>query len=511
MLRRSEYPVFEVQVHQQLRSFLRQHPDVAWSHHLTFTRLIARAVRLDRSALIQTGTAAHPDAPYRLGYLLPLLLWDHPARIVAPDSVQTRLQSVEIPRLMHSLGHSLGLEPINSLQFVTPEEWLGDRLQNLTPDSHRLTLIDGVDDLETWTRNILNHAVQTQDWDDLAQHYPEHLNAIRDRRIHLTHHLFQRPANPHNCYLLEPDDRLALQDLLRDLHDHSPLPKIWHDLHDQLQTSPAAGILWGSVDRSIGHFTLTYSPLNIADALAPLWSQQTTLLIGSSLDLETTAESYRALHGLNADLTCLKFTPSRATGSISLYQPEGIPLPNTPQYQPALLNELHRILNHLAIDPQPGLTVILIGDTPLRAQIASALAAEWGSRVQVDRLPSQSDGILIAGWDGWQALQAGASLTPQAIVIATLPMPSLEHPLVAARVADYKAARRDWFRRYLLPQALRDLSRAVLPVRKSQGFVALLDSRVLHRNYGQQILTALSPYDRMTPALIRKTAMIGLP
>jgi ATP-dependent DNA helicase DinG len=41
------------------------------------------------------------------------------------------------------------------------------------------------------------------------------------------------------------------------------------------------------------------------------------------------------------------------------------------------------------------------------------------------------------------------------------------------------------------------LSRAILPVRESRGLVALLDSRVLHRNYGKQVLAALSPYDRV--------------
>ena len=83
------------------------------------------------------------------------------------------------------------------------------------------------------------------------------------------------------------------------------------------------------------------------------------------------------------------------------------------------------------------------------------------------------------------------------LVIATLPLPSLENPLVAGRVADYKRSRLDWFRLYLLPTALNELQRAIAPVRDRQGVVALLDNRVLHRSYGSHVLTALSPLARI--------------
>jgi ATP-dependent DNA helicase DinG len=86
---------------------------------------------------------------------------------------------------------------------------------------------------------------------------------------------------------------------------------------------------------------------------------------------------------------------------------------------------------------------------------------------------------------------------PHLLAIATLPLPSLENPLVTARVAFYKEQRRDWFRLYLLPAALNELQRAIAPVRERQGVVAIFDSRVIHRSYGQQILAALSPFARI--------------
>lgn len=515
--------MIEVEVHQHLRTLLREQPESMWAHHLTMARLIARALRLGRSALIQTGTTAGYDAPYRLSYLLPILLWPEPVILVTPAHIQTHLLTVEFPRLQQWLQVSKpvqvadpqtqileGCSPIGIL-LVSPEEWLRDRLEQRGQfPKNILTLIDGVDDLETQVRNILNIQLQPQHWDHLNLAYPQHIDFIRDLRVRLTHQLFQHPPNPTHSYLIEPIDRTELLNLLIELSKIAPLPSPWTSLIPIVKN----GTLWATVDRSIGTFTLIHSPLQISDSLRSIWQQQPTVLIGSALDLDASADTYRATHGLD-DLTCLKFAPPRQEAGIHLYQPEGIPMPNTPQYQPALLRELRHILTQLItsspqpILPQPtlaelsseGWTVILVGDTPLRGQVGAQLASEWGSRVQVDRLPTQPNGILVAGWDYWQSIQPELSRSdlpaPRAIIIATLPMPSLEHPLVSARVQHYKSIRQDWFRLYLLPIALMDLSRAILPVRESRGLVALLDSRVLHRNYGQQILTALSPYARV--------------
>jgi ATP-dependent DNA helicase DinG len=81
--------------------------------------------------------------------------------------------------------------------------------------------------------------------------------------------------------------------------------------------------------------------------------------------------------------------------------------------------------------------------------------------------------------------------------MTTIPLPSLENPLVGGQVAYYKQKRQDWFRLYLLPTALKELQRAVVPLRNTEGMVALLDSRVNHRSYGKTVLSALEPYARV--------------
>jgi ATP-dependent DNA helicase DinG len=196
-----------------------------------------------------------------------------------------------------------------------------------------------------------------------------------------------------------------------------------------------------------------------------------------------------------------------------LYIPDRLPMPNTPQFQDALIQQILAILFRIGnwglgtrdwglgkilpnSSPIPGLVVILVGDTPLKAQVGAVLASEFGSRVQVEKTSLNENGILVTGWEFWRQYQSILPV-PKLLAIATLPIPSLEDPLVAGRVAYYKKRRQDWFRLYLLPAALRELQRAIAPLRECQGIVALLDGRIHHRSYGQEVLASLSPSARI--------------
>ena len=510
--------MIEVEVHQQLRAFLREQGEPYWAHHLTMARLVARALRLGRSALIQTGAPSGYHGRYRLSYLVPILMWQEPVILVAPEPVQQRILLVEIPRLRQWINQP---KPIQSsdrwigpdyqgIVLTTPEAWLSDRLNHEGRFPAGIpTIIDGVDDLEAWTRDQLTTHIHASDWEALMLACPDHQDAIRDTRVQLTRSIFQHPTNPYECYLIEQPEREILFNLYRAIHSHldssvsslhAPtdlpveqlhIPAVWHTFFHQLMIDEQ--LVWTTIARQAGQFSLHSAPVEIASILRSIWTQQPTVLIGGALDLEAEATIYRERIGLQDELTCLKFALDRQEDVIQLYQPEGIPMPNTPQFQDAILRELRSLLTASA--SVHGLSVILIGDTPLKAQVGSILAAEFGSRVQVERTCLDDNGILITGWEFWRQHQSVLP-APYLLAITTLPIPSLENPLVAGRVAYYKQLRQDWFRLYLLPVALSELQRAVAPVRECQGVVALLDTRVIHRTYGTQVLAALSPLAR---------------
>lgn len=495
--------MIEVEVHSSLRAFLREQGQPSWPHHLTMARLVARALRLGRPALIQTGST---HSSYRLSYLAPALIWPESVILVIPVSVQQWLLRVEIPRLQQWIGTDKPIQvgdsfPDNRFQgllITSPAAWLSDRLEGhqwFPPGI--TTIIDGADDLEGWAREQLQACIQPGDWDELMLGRPLYADLIRDVRVRLTKAIFQHPPNPYACCLIEAGEQNTLRQLFEALQPVADqdryyyLPTPWKHFWHCWQRS--GQMMWATIARSQGQFSLFCGSVTVAAALEQVWSQQPVVLVGEALDLEASASIYRQQLGLR-DLTCLKFSPDRQSELIQLYLPDGLPMPNTPRFQDALIQQVRTLLA-LRTNVK-GAAVLLVGDVPLKAQVGTVLAAELGSRVQVEKTDLDDRSILISGWEFWRTHQAVLP-TPQLLIIATLPIPSLENPLVAGQVAYYKQQRLDWFRLYLLPAALRELQRAISPVRASQGVVALLDNRVNHRSYGRQVLSALSPFARI--------------
>jgi len=480
-------------------------------------RLVARALRLGRSALIQVGAVCGYQGRYRTSFIASALMWHGSVIIVAQEEVQQLLLRVEIPRLQQWLpankpirtGDAWPDAEFQGLLLTSPEAWLrgqfagGDRFPQGIP-----TIIDGVDDLEDWVRHQLTQDIQPHDWDQLMLACPNQAEAISEARIQLTHELFQHPTNPYQCYLISQPEIEILSRLYLAL-DQANLPQSWKEFWQQFQIldenlSPSP-LFWATIAHRQGLFSLHYAPIELGKLLSPIWQQQPVVLIGSAIESETEAPLFRQRLGLD-DLTCLKFSSESQAEAIQLYVPYKFPLPNTPEFQAAFIHKVRTLVCLSAT--APGLTVVLVGDVPLKSQVATILASEFGSRVQVEKTCLDENGILVSGWEFWREHQRVLP-APHLLIIATLPLPSLENPLVAARVGHYKRSHQDWFRLYLLPAALNELQRAIAPVRESQGIVALLDSRVVNRSYGAQILSALSPLARINyldPSLFSNTS-----
>lgn len=499
--------MIEAEVHLSLHNFLRSQAGFpSWPHHLTMARLVARALRTGRSALIQVGAVCGYQGRYRTSFVASALMWHGPVIIVAPEGVQQRLAKVEIPRLQQWLqvgkpirtGDAFPSDGFQGLFLTSPEAWL--KAQLTFTDDFPVgipTIIDGVDDLEDWVRHQLTQEIQPHDWDQLMLACPYQVDLIREVRVQLTRELFLHPANPYECYLISQPETEILSRLYSAL-DPAMLPDVWKHFAKAFQNSnehlsSPTSLLWSTIARRQGLFSLHYAPIEVGKMLSPIWSRQPVVLIGSALDPETEAPIFKARLGLD-DLTCLKFSSDSQTEAIQLYLPHKLPLPNTPEFQSAFIHKVRTLLCLSAT--APGLIVILVGDVPLKAQVGAILASEFGSRVQVEKTCLDENGILVSGWEFWRSHQ-GVLPSPKLLIIATLPLPSLENPLVAGRVDYYKRSHQDWFRLYLLPTALNELQRAIAPVRESQGIVALLDSRVVNRSYGTQVLAALSPLARI--------------
>ena len=486
--------MIEVEVHSSLRDYLRVNGDRDFPHHLTMARLIARTLRLNRSALMQTGSSV---SKYCLSYLVPILIGEWSVIIVAPVPTQTYLLA-EIVRLQQWLGTKKKVrmgdrwQESDGLLLTSPASWLGDRFNHEQRFPQQIpTIIERADYLEEWTRQLLTTSIMPGDWNELLQAFPSQ-ELIRQTQVKLTKSIFARPKNPYRNYVLLDSERDLIQTLWSALAKETRLRDKYRQFGAQLAST--ATISWISRDRDRGSFSINLAPAEVKTQLKPIWQQQPIMIIGGFLDIEAKAITYRQKLGLNAKMLSLKFAPNLQNNHIQLYIPDRFPLPNTPEYQSALIEQSLLLVSLSSKGDRP--IVLVVEDLPLQGQVSSALAATFGSRVKVGTTDLKHNGILICGWSFWTENQEFLP-TPALLIVATLPIPSLENPLVANRVAYYKNQHQDWFRMYLLPTALKTLEQTVVPLRESQSIMALLDSRVNFRSYGQAILATLEPCARI--------------
>ncbi|HEY9703370.1 MAG TPA: ATP-dependent DNA helicase, partial [Allocoleopsis sp.] len=348
--------IIEAQAHLSLKEFLKQNSNIStWQHHLTMTRLVARALRLGRSSLIQTGVPlGDVNIPYRLSYLTPALLWDEPVILVGDDSIQNHLFYEKITDLQQSLKTKKIVTIIDNyshnwqgLLLTSLEFWLNEKLNQTGFFPPGITtIIDGADQLEDLTREQLTVSLTPQNWDELMFSFPQEKQMILDTKVKLTKIVFSHPSNPYNCYLLDNIEKQILSTLLdllpklknnesqniitsenhsQSLNQINKLPNQWQIF--QKQWAKENSIKWVSINRVTGQFSLYCGELEVGTKLSKIWTEQPIVLIGTLLDKSPDAHFYRQQLGL-PDLTCLQFSIDRQTEPIRLYIPDHIPMPN---------------------------------------------------------------------------------------------------------------------------------------------------------------------------------------
>ncbi len=472
--------MLEALTHQQLKNLLQRAPS-AWPHHLTLSRLVARSLRRRDHTLIQLDQCS-PNV-WWLGLLVPLCLETNGAALILSDQQRQHLLQVELPRLQAEgfrlpcwegpnppTGDQLWLLNIDGLIEAHQNNNLGNR-QLIIPEAELLS---------ERLRQSMTMVIAPRDWEQLRRAHPSADAALLELHERISRRLFMQATRVDAQVKLNGNEILALKNLMGLL---SPSPDPWPAL---LQANHEHWASWGELDHQLLQWQWQLQPLEPLKSLPGLLRDQPALLLTGS------AETTR----LRTELDDAGF-PSTVVASLNeprwqepipLFAPRRQPLPNTEIYADHLLDQSRRL-----ILGRSGLSVVLLDDQQLRRQLTSELAAEFGRRVVHETTAPESNGVVCCRWSWW--LQHHDQLPlPEQLIIALLPLASLESPLTAARVEALKQRGRDWFRELLLPEALCLMAPAIAPLRASGGRLAILDGRLRRRCWGEQVLSSIEPW-----------------
>lgn len=488
--------MLEASAHLQLKALLRQEGCADWPHHLTLCRLVGRSLRRGDQTLIRLAPGS--DLSWLISLLVPVALAETPVAVVADAALRQRLLQVEWPRL-HAVGLHLpvweggGAAPASHVWLLDHrqllEAWrggaLGDR-QLVLPEAERL---------DPRLREALAIRLEPADWDRLRRARPAAEPSLLALHERLSRRVLSHPRHPNRLVSLAPEDEAPLRQLLALLR---PLPEPWSRW---LESSSPDWTSWAEVDPALLTWRLHRQPLAPLRQLDGLLRERGAVLIGAVPRPRSSAAGGAAQGQGGAAETGRRgstgFTPAVVVDlgepplldPLPLYCPRGQPLPNSHQFGEHLLDHCRRL-----VLGQAGLSVVLLDDTALRLDLTSGLAAEFGSRVCHETTAPESHGVVCGSWDWWLEQQGRLPL-PAQLVVALLPIASLEDPLTAARVEAVRREGGDWFRQLLLPEAINRLQRGIVPLRQQSGSrLAVLDGRLRGRSWGQAALSALEPW-----------------
>tara|TARA_B100001939_G_scaffold152554_1_gene131827 strand:+ start:3045 stop:4490 length:1446 start_codon:yes stop_codon:yes gene_type:complete len=473
----------EAQAHRKLKQLLSSRAGSGWPHGLTLTRLVARSLRRCDHSLFPIREGQRSD--WMLSLLLPAVLSETPVALVASESLQRRILQHELP-LLRSAGLVRplwqGTTPPASpcLWMLSPGElvqvWQKGRL-----GAHQLLCAEA-EQLEELLGDGQAIRIEPEHWDQLSASQPSLREALVQLHERLSRQLLNRPLARQPKLSISREQEAPLRLLLQGRTDLPQPWQSWLDCGDHSWTS------WAVPDPEQLRWSLVRQPLQPLQSLHGVLEQRGAVLAGCW-----------APEGVRLDALGLQNPVVISLGDaqreepLPLFAPRQQPFPNSAEYAGHLLDQCRRL-----VLGQGGLSIVVIDDNPLRQWLTSALAAEFGRRVDHEQTAPESNGVIVCRWQWW--LQNHEQLpVPCQLVVGSLPIASLEDPLTAARVEALRRSGRDWFREWLLPDACDRLQRSVAPLRgqQPQPRLAILDGRLRSRSWGQHLLSSLEPWEHL--------------
>ena len=191
----------------------------------------------------------------------------------------------------------------------------------------------------------------------------------------------------------------------------------------------------------------------------------------------------------------------------------GVPtdIPDPRENEPAHAAAVAQVVSDLAYASDGGMFVLFTSHAALQrtaATLRHSLGARWPLLVQGEanrdvllRRFREAENAILLGTDSfWEGVDVpGRAL--RTLVLTKLPFKVPSEPVTAARLERLAEQGEDGFMGYLLPHAALKLKQGfgrLIRSRQDAGVVVLLDSRVVTRRYGAQVLAGLPRAEQVT-------------
>ncbi len=471
--------MLEIVSHQYLKKFIKAH-QTDWSHIYSFGRIISKCLQSNDTYLINSEIFFSNCWIFPL--LISLFLFEENSTFVLTKEKIAQIKENHLDDLK-SLGFKFVLEnnQINfsnhRVCFVTLEELLSDPYI-VKFHNHRI-VFSGIENIKEDLKSHFRIVLLKKHW---FQHSDKKLtlNQTLIRKYNsLKKKFFLRKSSQNDYIFLDPKE---VNLLAKFFNKYSSFSDQFQSVSQALYSDWAC---WVKLDNINFEWKFYLEPLDELSLIKKLLSNNKFVFL-SALRKDNFFQKYLKNKSIEIDLV-INFKSNFNEKKILLYVPPRQMLPNNPLFTQIILERCKKLVIF-----NKGLTLVLCDDVDLKIKLATELASKYGKRVLLEKIPSENNQILCACYNWW-IKNSYLVETPEQIIVPLLPIPDLNKPINGFNISNHKKHSKDWFREFLLPEAIEKLEKSVSPLRKNSGKLIILDGRVNKRTWGRSILKSIEP------------------
>ena len=471
--------MLEILSHQYLKKFVKSNC-IDWIHIYSFGRIISTCIENNSTCLINSEIFSTKE--WIPAILISLFLKEENSTFVLSNEKIEFLKNNYIEDLK-SLGFKFVLEKdqiifsTHRVCLITFQKLLNsNKLKTLK--AHRIVL-SGIENIKQDLKNHFRISLHKKDWfNNLQQLDSSNQNMIRTYNF-LKNNFFSRKVLG-NSYLLL--DKQEVNFLSNFFFENASFSGKFARVSFALSKGWAC---WVVIDNSNLEWSLCLEPIDELSQIR-IFLVENKFVFLSALRKDNFFQDYFKKQNLNIDLV-INFKSNFKEKRILLYVPPKQLLPNNPLFNDLIIDNCKKLIVF-----RKGLTLILSDDVNLKTKIATELASIHGKTVILETLPYINNQILCASHDWW-IKNSYLIQIPEQIIIPLLPIPNISLPTNFITLSHNKKLSRDWFREFLLPEAILKLERSISPLRRNSGKLIILDGRASKRKWGRLLLQSIQP------------------
>ncbi len=471
--------MLEILSHQYLKRFIRSH-QTDWDHIYSFGRIISKCLQTNETYLINSEIFSTNN--WLSALLISIFLFEENSTFVLSDEKLEFLKNNLLEELK-SFGFNFILEndqiifSNHRVRFITLENLLDD-VNIFSIRNHRI-IFSGIENIKDDLKNYFRIALLKKNWfynfdesSSLGQNIISTYNSLKKKFF------LRKVLDNRNIFL----DNEELSFLSKFFYENSSYSDQFLRVSNALSEGWAS---WVTLDDINFEWNFYLEPLDELSQIKKLLINNKFVFL-SGLRKDNFFQKYLKKENVEIDLV-VNFRSNFNEKKILVYVPPRQMLPNHPMFTKNIFDKCKKLIVF-----SKGLTLVLSDDVDLKLKVATELASIYGKRVLLETIPSLNNEILFASYIWWMH-NSSLIKSPQQIIIPLLPIPNMAEPINEITVSHKKNLSKDWFREFLLPEAIQKLEKSISPLRKNSGKLIILDGRANKRKWGQSILRSIQP------------------